>query len=252
MKRFLILLKLEYDGMFLPLCAIIGLMSVLQLGLFGRRLRATGGHMPLAYLIDVGGIPIAFAIGFICLLALIWVRLTMNYTTSKSMYALLALPVKRGYVYLAKLAASLLGGFMLLAAQMALLMVFNAIAGMRAVSTHDEFEIARRQGDLYLTLLDSNFLRMLFPPDLYSLAFSMFAFAGSISIMLYLAAMSRARKWLYAALLATAWLVLLLVTFPLTDYTWTVNVFKLLLLIIVPFVAGVKGIRLFVNGEVTG
>ena len=267
MKRFLILLKLEYDSIFIPLCMIITIMASLQLILIGHRLRYIDGHISLALLVDAGNIPIVFAIAFICLLALIAARLAANFTPSKSMYALLTLPIKRRHVYLAKLTASFIAGFMLLAAQMVLLLVFNALAGsgrhnesselmwmmvlLRNTPGAVEFEMARRYGDLYLSLLDSFFLRTLFPPDLFSLAFSLLAFFGSISVMLYTAVIfiSGKRSGVSRAVI---WLAFLLLTFPLADYAHTFNLIKLVFLIIITYASVIKGSRLFEKGEVTG
>ena len=207
--------------------------------------------MPLSYYVD-GSISIIFAVAFICLLALTGARLAMNFTPSKSMYALLTLPVKRGHVFLAKLTSSLLAGFMLLAAQIALLLIFYALVGMRGASTFNELEIGRRYADLYLSLLDASFLRTLFPPDPFSLAFSLFGFGGTICVTLYTATLVKTGKWFRAMVLAAVWLALLLSIFPLTAYPRYFNLIKLTLMIVIPLITSVRGIKLFETGEVAG
>jgi len=251
-KRFYTLLKLEYDGLFFPLCIIVAAMAVLQLGLYVRMLQGTEGHVPLAHLIDAGGIPIAFAIAFVCLLVLVAARLAMNYTPSKSMYALLTLPIKRWHVYMAKLASSLLAGFMLLVVQVVLLMAFHALAGMRDASVHGGYEIARRHGDLYLSMLYSNFLRMLFPPGWFARVFFIFGYGGSISVMLFCAAKFKTGNTHAAIATAVGWLILLMHSFVLTDYSQFFGIVRFVLIIGYPISACIEGIKLFEKGEVTG
>jgi len=250
------LLKLEYNGIFLPMCVIVASMAVLQLALFARRIRDTEGHASLAYLVDIGGIPVVSAIGFVSLLALIAARLVMNYTPSKSIYALLTLPVKRRHVYMAKLASSLLAGFMLLAAQMALLLVFNTIAGMRGASVlrwYDyTLEITRRNADFYLSMLDSFFLRTIFPPDLFSLLFSAVMLGGSVCVMLFGAVIVKAGKWPFATLWAVSWLALLFFAFPLTGNSLSFNIVILVALAACSLTTCIKGAILFEKGEVAG
>ena len=249
MKRFTILLKLEYDGVFLPLCVIIALMAILQSSLFGWRLRGARGHEPLAYFIDVGGIPIVFAIAFAGLLGLIAARLVMNFMPSKSIYALLTLPIKRKQIYMAKLLSVALAGFVLLAAQMALILVFHMLLGGQEPESI-WLQYPRRNADLYLSLLDSGFLRMVFPPDILSLLFALAGFFGSICVTFYVAVAVKAGcKW-HGILAALIWLGLLLFTFPITDSARWVNNFRFLLMIGISVAATVKGIRLFESGEV--
>ena len=251
MKRFLQLLKLEYDGMFLPLGIILGAMAVLQLVLFGWRLRAADAHAPLSYVIDTAGIYIVFAIAFAGILALTAARLIRNFMPSKSIYALLSLPIKRGHVYLAKLAATLLAGFMLLAAQMALLLAFSALMGMRSTDNIG-FEVSRRNADLYLSLLDVSFLRMLFPPNLFSLMFSVFGYFGSVCVALYATVGFKAGRRNDTVFIAIFWLALMFFTFPLYGYSGASSLIKLIIMIVVILVACRKGRRLFESGEVAG
>ena len=251
MKRFLLLLKLEYDGMFLPLSVILTAMTVLQLALFGRRLQRAGATAPLSYVIDIAGIDIVFAIAFICILILMAARLVRNYMPSKSIYALLTLPVSRRHIYLAKLTATFLAGAVLTAAQMALLLIFSMLMGMRSADSTG-VEAARRGADLYLSLLDVNFLRMLFPPDLFSFVFSVAGFLGSVCVGLYVAVGLKSGRRYGAVLIGVFWLAIMLFSFPLSDYVQWANIFKLLVMIIIICVAGLKGSKLFESSEVAG
>ena len=251
MKQFMMLLKLEYDGMFLPLGVIIAVMAALQLVLFGWRLHEAGNHASLSHVLDLARVSIVFAIAFACILALMGARLIRNYMPSKNIYALLALPIKRGNIYMAKLTATLLAGFMLLAAQMALLLIFSALMEMRETSSVGH-EVTRRGADLYLSLLDVSLLRILFPPDLFSLVFSILGFFGTICVALYVAVGLKAGKRLGSIFFAAFWLALMLFTFPLYIYSWGSSVVKLIIMIIITIVAGYKGMKLFESGEVTG
>jgi len=249
MKRFIKLLELEYDGMFFPLGIIIAVMAVLQLTLFGIAMRDNfQTYAPLSYLIDNANISIVFAIAYVCLLVLMGARLVRNYTPSKSIYVLLTLPIKRGHVYLAKLTATLLAGLVLMAAQMLLLLLLSALSGTQGGNAW--LEAPRRNADLYLSLLDVRFLRMIFPPEPFALVFSVFGFFGSICITLYCAVMLKASRKRHAIILAAVWLALMLFTFPLSDNTRGMNIIKLGVMIIIVFATNIKGIKLFESGEV--
>ena len=251
MKRFFHLLKLEYDGVFLPQCIIIAVMAVLQMLLFSWRLRRLDTHAPLSHVIDTANIYIVFAIAYVCLLALMAARLIRNYMPSKSIYALFTLPVKRGQVYLAKLASALLASFMLLSAQMVMLMIFSVLMRTRRVCVFG-LEATQRGADLYLALLDVSFLRMLFPPDLFSLLFSVFVFFGTVWVTFYVVVCLKSGRKYDAIGVGAFWLVLMLATFPLSDYSRSVNVLKLAAMIVYTIVTGIKGIKLFESAEVVG
>ena len=250
MKRFLVLFKLEYDGVFLPLCIIAAVMSALQLALFGWRLGEAGTHAPLSYAIDTARISIVFAIAYVSMLALMTARFVRNYMPSKSIYALLTLPVKRNWVYMAKLAAALLAGFMLLAAQMVLMMIFSALMGMRNICPMGH-EVTRRSADLYLALLDVGFLRMLFPPDLFSLMFSVFVFFGSICVVFYVVVGIKSGRGYNMIGIVVLWLLLMLISFPLSDYSRSNNIMKMIAMIFAVIMAVKHGTKLFVSAEVT-
>ena len=252
MKRFMALFKLEYEGMFLPLWVIVLAMAVLQSALFGWRLSRAARNENLASLIEASGVPVVFAIAFASLLGLVGVRLAMNYAPSKSMYALLTLPVSRGHVYLAKLTAALLAGFVLLAAQMVLLVVFSLLVGAYDSGAHYAGITTRRHADLYLSLLDTGFLRMLFPPDLISLAFSLAGYLGSVCVSLYVAARLKTGNRRYTVILTVAWLAVILFSFPLIHNVRSINVVMFSLMVIIPVAASIRGIILFESGAVAG
>ena len=244
MKGLFTLFKLEYDGMFLATWVIVGVMAVLQLVMFGWRLARVTGNENLAEIIELSGVHIIFAIGFAGLLGLIGARLAMNYTPSKSMYALLTLPVHRGHIYLAKLAAALFACFVFVVSQMVLLVIFSA--------WHGALDITRRNADLYLTLLDTSFLRMIFPPHLFSLVFSLLGVGGSACVALYVAVRLRVGQKRYAVIVAALWLAVLLVTFPLINNPLLFNIIFMLCMIVIPWVASIRGVKLFESGEVAG
>jgi len=227
-------------------------MALLQGLLFGRSLQDFGNHISLATIINASRINIVFAIAFVSLLAFVALRFIMNYTPSKSIYALLTLPIKRKHVYWAKLVAALLAGVVLLAAQMLLILVFNTITSGQEASVLGEYEIVRRNADLYLTLLDSSFLRMLFPPDIYSLLFTVFGLFGSISVMLYVTVAAKAGKKASAFVSAGVWITALFLIFPLPENTLFFGNLGLTLMVAYLFATCKQGIKLFEKGEVTG
>lgn len=250
MNRFIALLKLEYDRIFLPLLINISAMAVIQVLLFSLGWQEAQRGVPLSYLISSSGIPIVFAIGFGSLLALIGVSIAKNYMPSKSIYALLTLPIKRSHVYLTKLTAILLAGFVFIAAQMVLLLIFSGITAYAsaAFGAQTSFDAARRQADLYLALLDVRFLRMIFPPDLFSLAFSILGVVGTFCVALYVGVMAAAGKRGFGIEAVAAWVLLLIYTFPISDYSRANNTVTLGLMLWVSLVVTIRGVRLFNSG----
>jgi len=243
-KKFLILLKLEYEGMFLPLCIIVAIMVVLQPILFGSVLRGDYINAPFSHYVNSSRISAAFAIAYGGLLVLMGVRFLRNYTPSKSIYALLTIPVKRRDVYMAKLAAAAIAGFVLLAAQ--LILILFIFMQFQVFSQNAD----TRNADLYLSLLDVGFLRLLFPPDLFSLVFTLLGFFGSICVTFYVAVKLKSGGAGFAIILAAGWLALLLLIFPFGNFTWLGNFVALVPMFAVPIGATVRGIKLFESGEV--
>lgn len=244
MKQFLILLKLEYDGIFLPLCIIVIILATLQIILFGSALRGDYINAPFSHFVNSSRISGVFAVAYAGLLVLIGVRFMRNYTPSKSIYALLTLPIKRGHVYLAKLAAATTAGLVLLTAQLILVLlafiqfqIFGQSAGLRSA-------------ELYLALLDVGFLRLLFPPDVFSLIITLLGFFGSICVTFFVAVKFKSGGIISPIILAMAWLALMLSSFPIGRFTTQTNIFILILLITIPFAASIRGIKLFESGEV--
>lgn len=258
MKRFLILFKLEYGRIFAPLLILIAVMAVLQTVLFTWRFTRASGIGSLSFFIESAGVHIVFAFAFMCLLALVATSLAMNYMPSKSMYALLTLPVKRSHVYLSKLSAALIAGFMLISAQMLLLLLFSLFMRIPVTCVPflrdrftDDFELIRRSADLYLSLLDVGFLRILFPPNVFSLMFSIAGLFGSLCVTLYFVTKIISGGNKIEAIIAVAfWLGLLLVTFPLHDGSLGRNVFCLIMMAALSIVSCFEGIKYFVSGEV--
>lgn len=252
MKRYNTLLNLEFNALFLPLCVLTGVMAVIEAILFGMALWYVDVEAPFAYLLDSSGIPIVFALAFAALLMLISLRFAQNYAPSKSIYALLTLPVRREQVYLAKLSASLLAGFCIVAAQLALLLLaLAAFKNIPVFSWHPP--VYRGNGKsamLYLALLDSRFLRMLFPPDVFSLAFSLSVLCGVVCLALSVSAQARSGQTARVVITAAVWLLLVLVTFPLADYKLLQSILKLAALVIFPFSVSIRGMSVFKSGEV--
>ena len=244
MKRFFVLLKREYDVLFLPLCIIIAVLAVSQFILFGIALRSWYFYAPFSHYVNSSRVSAVFLIAFVSLLVLVGVTFIRNYTPSKSIYALLTIPVKRGHVYLAKLAAAGLAGLMLLAVQMVLILLIFAqfqIFGRNA---------GVRNADLYLSLLDVGFLRLMFPPDLLSLVLMLLGFFGTICITLFIAVKLKCGNVIFSIILAAVWVVLLLRTFPLGEFTLIGNIIALAIMLIIPIFATGRGTTLFESGEV--
>lgn len=252
MKRYYTLLNLEFTVLFTPLCVLIGIMAVIETILFGLILWYAENNAPFAYLLDASGVPIVFALTFAALLMLISLRFAQNYTPSKSIYTLLTLPVKREHVYLAKLMASLLAGFCIVAAQLALLLFAFAVYrhipvfGWQASGYRSDGKSAI----LYLSLMNSRFFHLLFPPDVFSFAFSLSVLCGAICLALSASAQTRSGRTAKVVITAAVWLLLVLITFPLTDYKLYQSIIKLIVLVIFPFSVSISGMSVFKSGEV--
>jgi hypothetical protein len=252
MKRFMVLLKWEYNGIFLPLCVIAGAMAALQTVLFLWQMRGASYHVPLSYLIINANIPIVFAVAFTSTLAFSGVNLFMNFTPSKSMYALLTLPGKRKRVYQAKLTAGMLAGAVLVAAQMSLVLLFAWMMGPGVLRTLTGGMDVPRNADLYLALLEVPFLRMLFPPGIFARVVALVGIGGSVCVASYISAAVKAGRRRAPIITAVIWPGLLLFAFPLAEASRRMNIIVLALMAIIVYAVYRMGIKLFETGEVTG
>ena len=244
MKKFLLLLKHEYNGMFLPLCIIIAALAILQIILFSNALRGDYFNAPFSHYVNSARISAVFAIAYAGLLVLMGVRFLRNFAPSKNIYALLTIPVKRGHVYLAELAAALIAGFVLLAAQMAIVLLLYMQFWAFGPET------GRRGAGLYLALLDVGFLRLLFPPDFLSLLFTFLGFFGSVSVTFFAAVKLKSGGVVSAIILSAVWLVLLLWSFPIGSFGYAGNAIAFALMLAIPVIAAIRGVKLFESGEV--
>lgn len=251
MKSLYILIKLEYYRLLLPTCTLMAITAFFEIILFEIALEKAGTNTPLAYLIDTSGIPIVFFISFLALLSLTVFCFIQNYTPSKNIYALLSLPVRREYVYYSKLISSFITMLYLTVMQLGLLMiavkVYNHVITNRSSSA---YEAISQNAVLYITLLRSQFLRILFPPDIYSLMFSIFGLIGAVCLTLSVSTHIKAGNIKKAEIFTILWLFLILNTFPLTDYKQFHNNIKLCLLAVFPYYVSLSGIKIFITGEV--
>jgi len=219
-------------------------LTVLQHILSGNALRGDYNNAPFSHFVNSSRISAVFAIAYAGLLVLLGVRFFRNYTPSKSIYALLTLPIKRGDVYISKLVAAAIAGFVLLATQLIVILlifmqfqIFSQNAGIR-------------NADLYLALLDVGFLRLLFPPDVFSLIFTLLSFFGTVCVTFFIAVKLKSGGAGLTIILAAGWLALLLLTFPLGNFTQLDNFAVFILMVATPIIATIRGIKLFESGEV--
>ena len=254
MKRFTLLLKHEYDILFRPLSITIGVMAVLQLFLFILQLRDVGRSAPLALVIDNSAVMWIFAIAYACLLGSIIASFVMNYTPAKSIYALLTLPIKRTHVYWAKLSSALLAGFVLLAAQMALVLLFSLFTSRPDTFTdHSSREIIPllyRSADLYLSLLTSQSLRILFPPDIVGAVFSVVGYFGTIAMALFVAVQVAAGNKGAAIGVIVSWLALIMLVVQQNLFLTGVNIIALVCMVFTCVLVSKKSANCFTTGRV--
>jgi len=230
--------------MFLPLCIIVATMAVLQLILFGNALRDDYINAPFSHYVNSSRISAIFAIAYTGLLVLLGMRFIRNYTPSKNIYALLTLPIKRGDVYMVKLASTAIAGLVLLATQ--LIVILLIFMQFQIFSQNAD----TRNADLYLALLDVGFLRLLFPPDAFSLIFTLLSFFGTICVTFYIAVKLKSGGANLAIIIAAGWLAFLLLTFPFGNFTRLGNLVVLIIMLSVPIGTTARGIKLFESGEV--
>lgn len=234
MRRWYTLFHMEYARLFPPLCVIIGLMAALEMVLFGvTSVFWENINVPLAFHYDGSGVPFVFFAAF----AALTMVMALRFAPARSLYALFTLPVPRSHVYLAKLAAGLLASLCIIAVQMGLLLVFSA------------WSPGIRNAALYLALLDSWFLRAFFPPEPFSLAFSLSVWAGMISLVPAASTYGRAGKVHTIIGIMAVWLLLVAFSFPVTQYKLLHSVIKLVLLAAFPIAVSMGGVRLFTSGE---
>ena len=253
MKQFLTLAKWEYNGMLLPLLGIVGSMAALQFILFRFALRRAEPHVPFSFLLGQANIWIVFALAFVAVLVLVGLRLLMNFTPSKSIYALLTLPGARKRVYQAKLAAAVLAMLVLVAVQLVLLPVLYEIKGWLGQEALSRgFPFTPRGADFYLTLLEDAVLRRFFPPTLFARLVALVAIVGSVCLALYVAVALKARRVKNAVIFTILWLGLLLVgTMPSNDGPFSATFFFAGMLLSA-YTMGRLGVDLFESGEIAG
>lgn len=259
MKRFGTLFALEYRGLFPPLCALIGVLCVLENVLFSVTRASNKTSVALGHVLDMSGVPIVFAAVFAAFLGLVAFRFMRGYAPSKSMYALLILPVRRTQVYGAKLAAALLAALTLIAAQIGVLLMLrglyqaipyvelpNGAGGFRPVFYE------ARYTSLYLALLESKFLRIFFPPDAYSMIFSVTVLLGLVCMAVSIPALIKV-GWIWQSLLLmVSWAFLAIISFPLAGHPLWVSNLLLMFLLWSPILSTFVGSRVFHSGEVAG
>jgi len=254
MKRFTILLKHEYEILFRPLRITIAVMAALQFIFFLLQLSDFGRSAPLSFLIDNSAIMWTFAIAYVSLLGSIVASFVMNYTPSKSIYALLTLPVKRTHVYWAKLGAALLAGFVLLATQMALALVFSLFTGRPDTfidhSTGEIIPILYRSADLYLSLLTSDFLRVLLPPDITGAVLSALGYFGTIVITLFVAVQVAAGNRGEAIGVLVGWLTIVTGVAQRNLYWTGTTIIALVGMVTICIIIIKKGAKMFTTGRV--
>jgi|GEM_PF-2219389 len=251
MKKFMTLVKWEYNGVFLPLCVIIGVMGLVQVLLFYRVLQGAARNVPLSYLIQQANVSVLFVVAFAVLMVLIGVRLLFNFMPSKSMYALLTLPGSREDVYLAKLMAMWLALLVLVAAQGLVLMGLGFLAGQEGL--RGGFGMAGRRGaDFYLALLEVPFLRMVFPATGFGRALAVVTLGGTVSVVLYVVTAVKSGYVKGPVIAAALWLGLFLILFPFANNPMRMNVFIFVVMVIFTFCVNKFGMKLFDTGEVAG
>ncbi|MCL2604993.1 MAG: hypothetical protein FWD90_10985 [Defluviitaleaceae bacterium] len=245
MKKFLMLVRWEYSGMFGWLCAIAGGMAALQFILINLRIYDGGVVVPLSQAIRESRASVVFFIAFAVLMGLIAARLFMGFATSKSIYVLLALPGKRKHIYQSKLAAAGVAAGVLVAAQMAVVKAAEIRMGLTGDSL-------RRGADFYLTLLDIPFLRMIYPATGLTVFAALTVLFGSVCVVLYAATAVKAKRYKGSIIATVLWMGTLLLSFPLHENLRSINTFRLTVMLVIAVAVTKMGMALFESGEVAG
>ena len=260
--KFLTLVKQEYNAIFTPLLIIAGMMAVMQLMFIFTAMGGASVHDPLSHVLGEGSLLFFFLLGVAGLAGLIGARMILHFTPSKSMYALLTLPVSRAQVYLAKLMTYWLAALVLIAVQLLLILLFDRMAGLLMLDTAiyrtgiegsaNTYLSGRRGADLYLTILENDFLRIIAPTQLLSILMSITAIGGSVCVVLFVSAAVKARRFISPIISSAIWLGLVVITFPLANSTNGASFVILFFMLVTAVVTTLMGMDLFESGEVTG
>lgn len=200
MKRAFRLVWHEFQGQAPMLFLLLGLTALCETASFLICRHFINVNTPARFerLVDGSGIPVAFVCAFVCLIALQMFSLLRGFLHTKSIYALLTLPMNRRWIYLSKLAAALIGILCLWSLQLVLILWYHALFAAK-------FSEAMARGSLYLSFFRSNFLKTVFPPEPVSALTALMTMFALTAFVLSIAVNVKAGKywqWIWVLLLS--------------------------------------------------
>jgi hypothetical protein len=214
------LVKWEYNRIFLPLCIIIGVMAVVTIILFLLQLWRAESHMPLSYLLETAKIPTVMFVAFVLVGGLMGGKIHLGLASSTN-YALFTLPIKRKRIYQARMTVWFIAWLVLYAAQMMLVLLFHSLVGwfetfiwLDPIFNGAGEAVSRRGADLYLTLLELDNSMIFFSVSGMGHLFNLALYSGWVCLTLYMETSIRARKIRDFSVILGVWIIIMLIIFP--------------------------------------
>ncbi len=195
MKTFYRLLRYEYGQLFPGLLLIVAAMAAFTLGALYFRLNnlySSSVHPRYEDLyVQING-PFFFLAAYIFLLLLFAHTIRQMKQNGKSLYTFLTLPVNRVAIYWSKYCAFAISMLVLLVAQFAIYAVGYSIM-LGKISNHSGGRYIMDNG-FFLSLIRSDFIRLLFPFGWLQLLNFISMFLFSITVIYYIMLMLQSTK----------------------------------------------------------
>ncbi len=142
------------------------------------------------------GCVMAFAIYFAATCGLCIASIYAGYWKSKSIYTLLALPIKREVIYFSELTVFFICFIGLIASQLVGIFLGYALFTPTLVRTiNGETYYLRMQNGLFLSLIRSSFFRILLPLGIESFVSSLTTLIATVSTLYYSVLCERSRRY---------------------------------------------------------
>jgi hypothetical protein len=222
------------------LALLLALTGFIEGLLFQATLVPLDSFYPIRFeaVVDRCGIPAVFVLALGALVAMDVLGFLQGFMSSKSIYALLTLPLDRRWVYLSKLASSWLTALFLWCFQLLLILAFHGAYAAR-------FAESLPRASLYLSFLRSNFLHTLFPPHPIAAAAALAAIFALVALLQVIIINLKTGRFLKLSLAALACVYPASKLFPLLEHAPEAGLLKLLIALLLVVGCADLGARAF-------
>lgn len=197
MKKYYRLLNYELMSLLRPLVVICLATIIIPLVLLNQAMQDYGNrHDRFENIYLTSGCVIVFAILFAALCGLCLKNIYDNYRTSKSIYTLMTLPIKKEILYFSKLTAFFICFIVLIAAQLLSVFLGYAFFAPTLIRSIDGYvHYPRIHNGLFLAFIRSNFLRIILPLSIEGFISSLSVLITIVSSLYYAALCERSHRY---------------------------------------------------------